>query len=175
MKTERLPMIPRQIQRIPQIGIGLLIATSFCPAQDASCKPIADAITQHLRTPYHLYVTQVQHGISTTSEVIGMSSGVFVQSKGAWHKIAGSLQDFAQLDDGDSIKQLRDCRHVSDEVTNGQPSAKYTPRNDASGGDETVWIAKAGGMVIKSEAHIQDRQVVSRYEYSNVQAPSNVH
>jgi len=143
------PMIPRKIKRIPQIGTGLLIAASFCHAQDAPCKPVADAITQHLRTPYHLYVNQVQHGLSTTSEVIGMSSGVFVQSKGAWHKIAGSLQEFTELDGGDSIKQLRNCHQIGDEVTNGQPSSKYTLRNDASGGDETVWIAKAGNMVIK--------------------------
>jgi hypothetical protein len=81
------------------------------------------------------------------------------------------MQDSAR-DAAESVRELRDCRQVGDEVVNGQPATKYSAHNHASSGDETVWIAKGSGLVLKSEAVIGDRHISSRYDYSNIQAPA---
>jgi hypothetical protein len=151
----------------------LLIATPFCHAQDASCKAVADAEVLVLRTPHHIVSTEVQGGKSTISEEISVTRGVFWGSNGVWHKAAASMQEFAR-DSADTIHELRDCHRNGDEGIDGQPATKYAFHNHASGGDDTVWIAKGSGLVLKTEALIEDRHISSRYDYSNIQAPTNV-
>jgi hypothetical protein len=135
---------------------------------------VANAEVLLMRTPHHEYSTETGKGRSVLSESIAAPSGVFWGTGGVWHRSTSSMQEFAK-DTADSLKELRDCRHVADEVVNGAPASKYSLHNQASGGDESVWIGKGNGLVLKSEARFDDRQISSRYEYSNVQAPANVH
>jgi transcriptional regulator of acetoin/glycerol metabolism len=107
------------------------------------------------------------------SEDISTPGGVFWEAGGVWHRSKTTMQENAK-DTADSLKELRDCRHVADEAVNGANASKYSLHNQASGGDESVWIGKANGLVLKSEARFEDRQISSRYEFSNIQAPANV-
>ena len=84
------------------------------------------------------------------------------------------MQEFSR-DAADSMKELRDCHRIGDESIDGQPATKYALHNHASGGDESIWIARGSGLVLRSEALIEDRRISSRYEYRDVQAPANVH
>jgi hypothetical protein len=143
-------------------------------AQDASCKAEADAQQLLMRTPHHTYSTETGGNHSVLSEDIVLPGGVFWGTGGVWHRSTTSMQAFAR-DTADSVKELRDCRRISDEAVNGIAATKYTSHNQASGGDATVWIARGNGLVLKSEARFEGRLISSRYEYSNVQAPSNVH
>ena len=172
-QNKLLPNSLRRMWTLPPLASLAILSTSFGRAQDASCKVVADAETLLLRTPHHLYTTEVRQGRSFASVVIDTPGGVYVGTNGVWHKATGSIQDFAQIA-ADSLKQLRDCRHVADEVSDAQPAAKYTLHNAASGGDESVWIAKGSGLPLISEALIEGRRISSRYDYSNIQPPPNV-
>ncbi len=152
----------------------LLLANLHCPAQDASCKAVADAELLPARTPHHTYSTETRSGRSVLSEDITMPSGIFWGTAGVWHKSRSSMEELAK-DSADKVKELRDCRHVVDEAVNGAPASKYTLHNAASGGDEAVWIGKGSGLALQSEVRLEDRKISSRYEYSNIQAPANVH
>lgn len=157
-----------------RLGVALLIASPFCHAEDASCKAVADAQLLLALTPHHVFSTDVHGGRSTVSEGISVPGGVFWGSNGVWHKATESIQDFAR-DTADSLRALRDCHRIGDEIVDGQPATKYAFHNHASGGDDSVWIEKRSGHLLRSEALIEDRHISSRYEYNNVQAPSNVH
>jgi hypothetical protein len=74
----------------------------------------------------------------------------------------------------DSLRELRDCHRSGDEAVDGQPATKYAYHNHASGGDDTVWVSKGSGLVLKTESLIEDRHISSRYSFSNIQAPANV-
>lgn len=80
-------------------------------------------MTLMLHTPHHVYITELRQGHSETSEMVVATSGVLVQTSGVWHKIAGSLKEFADMSDPDSLKELHDCRHLGDEVSNAQLTA----------------------------------------------------
>jgi hypothetical protein len=159
--------------RATYLTVFVLIATPFCEAQDASCKAVVDAEVLAMRTPHHVISTDVHGSRSTVTEEIYVPSGVFWASNGTWHKARGSMQESAR-DTMDSNRELRDCHRIVDEVVDGQPATKYAFHNHASGGDDTVWISKGSGLVLKTESLIEDRHISSRYSYSNIQAPANV-
>jgi hypothetical protein len=156
-----------------RLTVVLLIAVPLCGAQDASCRAVADAEVLVLRTPHHVVGTEVYGGKSTVTEGISVPSGVFFARNGVWRKAPGTMQEFAR-DSMDSLHELRDCHRIGDEAVDGQPATKYAFHNHASGGDDTVWIARGSGLVLKAEALIEDRHISSRYDFSNIQAPANV-
>jgi len=174
MKTNQLlPNSLRRMWTLPLLTSLAILSTSFGQAQDASCKAVADAQILLAKTPHHVFSTEVRPGRSINSESISTTSGVFWGTEGVWHKSKDSMQEFSRAT-ADSLKQLRDCHSVGDELIDARPATKYTLRNAASGGDESLWIAKGSGLPLKSEALIEGRRISSRYEYSNIQPPPNV-
>jgi hypothetical protein len=171
--NEWLDRARRQAWTLAHLAAVVLLSASASQAQDASSKAVADAEALVMRTPHHVVSTDVHGGRSTVTEGISVPSGVCWASNGVWHKAAGSMQEFAR-DSMDSLHELRDCHRIGDEAVDGQPATKYAFHNHASGGDDTVWVAKNSGLLLKTEALIEDRHISSRYEYSNVQAPANV-
>jgi hypothetical protein len=156
-----------------RLTVLLLIATPLRHAQDASCKGVADAEALLIGTPHHVVSTDDHGGRSTVTEGISSPSGVFWVSDGIWHKARGSMQENAR-DTMDSLRELRDCHCGGEEAVDGQPAMKFAYHNHASGGDNTVWVSNASGLVLKTESLIEDRPVSSRYSFSNIQAPANV-
>jgi hypothetical protein len=175
MKTnEVLTSQLRRTGNFARLSAMLLLYIPLCHGQDASCKVVADAQILMARTPHHTYSTETRAGRTTLSEDISMPGGVFWGTDGVWHRSRTSMQELAK-DAADSLKDLRDCRHVADEAVNGAPASKYSLHNPTSGGDESVWIGEANGLLLKSEARFEDRRISSRYEFSNIQAPAIVH
>lgn len=175
MKTQDLlACLQHRTWIISQLAAVLFISASSGHAQDASCKAVADAQLLLARTPHHAFSTDVHGGRSIASESISAQGGLFWATDGVWHKSARSTQEFARQT-GDSVRELRDCHRIGDESINGQPATKFAFHNHANGGDESVWIAKGSGLVLRSEALIEDRHISSQYEYTNVQAPPHAH
>lgn len=174
MKTnEFLTTQFRRIRTLARLSAMLVLYFPLCQGQDASCKVVADAQMSLMRTPHHTYSTEIRGGRTTLSEGISTPSGVFWGTAGTWHRSSFSIEELVK-DSAEKVKELRDCRHAVDEAVNGAPASKYSFHNNASGGDESAWIGKANGLVLKSEVRLGDRQISSRYEYTNVQAPANV-
>lgn len=174
MKTNRFPLNPpRRMWALPLLASLVLLSASFGQAQDASCKAVADAQILLAKTPHHVFSTDVRPGKTINSESISAPGGVFWGTGGVWHRSTDSMQEFSRATAG-SLKQLRDCHSLGDELIDARPAAKYTLHNAASGGDESVWIAKGSGLPLKSEALIESRRISSRYEYGNIQPPPNV-
>jgi hypothetical protein len=156
-----------------RLALLLFLSTPLCRSQDASCKAVADAQILLAKTPHHVVSTDVQPGRIVNSESISTPGGVFWRSNGIWHRSTSSMQEFSRAT-ADALKELRGCNRVGDELVDARPATKYTLHNAASGGDETVWIAKGSGLPLKTEALIESRRISSHYDYSNIQPPANV-
>jgi len=83
------------------------------------------------------------------------------------------MQEFSRAT-ADSLKEMRDCRRLNDELLDARPVTKYTLHNAESGGDETMWIDNGSGLPLKTEALIENRRITSLYDYSNIQPPAIV-
>jgi hypothetical protein len=172
MKTNEFTQL-RRTTSLVQLSALMLLFIPLGQGQDASCKVVADAQILMARTQHLTYSAEARAGRTTLSEDISTPSGVFWGTGGVWHRSKASMQENAK-DTADSLKELRDCRHVADEAVNSEQASKYSFRSNASGGDEAVWIGKGNGLLLKSEVRLDNGQISSRYEYSNVQAPTNV-
>jgi hypothetical protein len=156
-----------------KLGLLLFLSAPFCRSQDASCKAVADAQILLAKTLHHVVSTDARPGRTVNSESISTPGGVFWGSNGIWHRSTSSMQEFSRAT-ADALKELRGCNRVGDELVDARPVTKYTMHNAASGGDETVWIAKGSGLPLKTEALIESRRISSRYDCSNIQPPANV-
>ena len=73
------------------------------------------------------------------------------------------------------------CRHVRDEIVNGEPAGVFSAQTETDDikSDSLIWISKNKGLVLRQEEDLDaggDKSHVSaRYEYSNVSAPNVSH
>lgn len=156
-----------------KVAFLFLLATPFCRSQDASCKAVTDAQILLAKTPHHVVSTDVRPGRTLNSESISTPTGVFWGTDGVWHRSTSSMQEFSRAT-ADTLKEMRRCNRVGDELLDARPVTKYTLHNSETGGDETMWIAKGSGLPLKTEALIENRRISSRYDYGNIQPPTNV-
>lgn len=165
----------KRLREKPLANLALfsLLSSTFCCAQDASCKAVADAQILLAKTPHHVVSTDVRPGRTLNSESISTPTGVIWGTDGVWHRSTSSMQEFSRAT-ADALKELRGCTRVADELLDARPVTKYTLRNSESGGNETMWIAIGSGLPLKTEALIENRRISSRYDYSNIQPPNNV-
>ena len=73
------------------------------------------------------------------------------------------------------------CRHVRDEVVNGEAAALYMAHAENEGvkSDAQTWVSKSRGLPLKTEEDIDTgdgdkRHMSIRYDYSNVRPPAGV-
>jgi len=90
------------------------------------------------------------------------------------------MQMTSHDDDDPDVKKARDaeqCKALADETVAGQPASVYQTHNPESGVDTKIWFSKSTRLPIKSEmttdVGAMKSFTVSRYEYTNTQAPAN--
>ena len=143
-------------------------------ADDASCKPVADAMAKMAGTPYH--------EVGTTNgkpfEKIYTTTMLYIGSNGHWMKTPATPKDVldAQRETGSMYSH---CKMLRTETIDGQRATIYAAHTQTTmpvgSGDAQIWIG-ANGLVLKT---ISDQQVAGykahaevHLTYDNVRAPA---
>lgn len=164
------------------IGASSLALTAQAQRDVAGCKTALDASLKTTSTPHHAYTTTTLEGKNHTAEVIVVNDKSYVLVQGRWRANPMTIADLVKQEKAniDSAK-VYTCRAVRDEAVNGQSATVYHVRteNDVIKSEGDVWIAKAGGLVVRVEEDIDEGDGVkmhasTRYDYSNVKAPPGV-
>jgi hypothetical protein len=176
-----------------------LCATVATPALalDPVCTQVK-AVMQILRTtPMHIYMTETQTftsaamakeagqigmGGTKQSEEISTAKSIYVMTDGKWVDMQTS---FAAMEtdkdsDPDTEKAMADakCKALPDEVIFGQTTKVYVQSIPALGTETKLWISKATNRLVRSDmtndgGGAMKIMTVSRYEYTDVQAPAH--
>ena len=167
------------------VVVALAIFSFVTPAlaADAACQPIFDTRFKLFSVPTHIYtVAALPGGKSQTSEAIYTNGAIYVLMNGKWIHSRMTPQDMLKQEEENIRDSKSTCRHVRDEVVNGEAAAMYVAHseNDGIKSDAQTWISKSKGLPLKTEEDIDTgggdkRHMSIRYEYGNVQAPAGVH
>lgn len=174
-----------------RVVAAIALLTGFALAADPSCELVADATAKNFTIPTHIYSTETASytgGRPRNSETIYLNDKAYVQVNGRWRvspmspkAMLEQLREARKEAKPDS-RDISTCRFVRDEVINGEAASLYSEHteNEVGKSDSRAWISKSRGLVLKLE---QDMDLggaagkshrVSRYEYTNVQAPAGV-
>ena len=151
----------------------------------ASCKPVLDAVSKQMTTPYHMYTTlpSFRPGDKPNqSEMISTGGQHYILLDGHWKK--------SPMDQAAMVKQEQDnirdatamsCRRLPDESVGGVSASVYTmhSENQDTKSDGKVWLSKSTGLILQSDVDLgsdsdSKSHMSSRYEYTNVQRPAGV-
>ncbi len=151
-------------------------------AADAACQPIFDASTKIFAVPTHAYTTQtLPGGKSRNVEAIYTNNAIYITYNGNWIRSKATPQDMLKQEQENIRDAKTSCRHVRDELVNGEIAALYLAHADNDGvkSDAQTWISKSRGLPLKTEEDIDTgggdkRHMSIRYDYSNVRPPAGV-
>jgi hypothetical protein len=171
-------------------------ATTPALAVDPTCSRLK-AVTQALRTvPFHMYMTETQSfsnptmakeagqigmGGTKQSEEISTGKNIYVMSSGKWIDMQTSFLAMEQDKDSDAdiqkAMEASKCKALPDEAMYGQPTSVYLQSTPALGIETKLWISKTTNLPIRTDTTNDQGAMkmltVSRYEYSDVQAPAH--
>ena len=132
---------------------------------------------QHLITS--MTSTAPPNGGTRTSEAIFVDGA---HPRPSWRQVAKepTTVQQTQKQEQENRKNVKNasCRHVRDEIVNGEPAGVFSAHaeTDYTNSDSLIWISKNKGLVLRQEEDLDTRgdksHVSARYEYSNVSAPN---
>ncbi|MGC2181881.1 MAG: hypothetical protein WA637_01215 [Terriglobales bacterium] len=151
-------------------------------AADNTCQTLFDTRLKLFSVPTHSYTTEtLPGGKSQTSEAIFTNGAIYVFMKGKWIHSRMTPQDMLKQEEENIRDSKSTCRHVRDEMVNGEAAALYMghSENDGIKSDAQTWISKSKGLPLKTEEDIDTgdgdkRHMSIRYEYANVHPPAGV-
>ena len=168
-------------------AIALLAGSAL--AADPPCKFLADVTAKNFTIPTHIYSTETAiytGGKPRNSETIYLNGKTYIQVNGRWRvspmtpKMMLEAKKEAEAD-ADSHSHST-CLLVRDEAVNGEAATLYSEHTETQNekSDSQIWISKSRALPLKLEMNIDvggaagKRHRVSRFEYTNVQAPPGV-
>lgn len=166
------------------VVVALAIFSFVTPtlAADAACQPIFDTRFKLFSVPSHSYtIESVPGGKSRTSEAIFTDGAIYVLMRGKWIHSPMTPQGMLKQEEENIRDSKTTCRHVRDEMVNGEAAALYAAHseNDGIKSDAQTWISKSKGLPLKTEEDLDTgdgdkRHMSIRYEYGNVRPPAGV-
>jgi hypothetical protein len=172
---------------LPALAAAVLAAfylstPAFAFVADAACQPMFDAGAKLLAVPAHSYSTETaRDGKTKTSEAIYANGAIYINYNGKWIRSKMTPQDMLKQEQENIRNAKSTCRHVRDEMSNGEAAAVYMAHseNDGVKSDAQTWISKSKGLPLRTEEDLDTgdgdkRHVSIRYEYSNVQPPAGM-
>jgi len=151
-------------------------------AADAACEPVFDAATKIFAVPTHSYTAETSPGgKSRNAEAIYANNAIYIFYNGKWIRSKATPQDMLKQEQENIQNAKTSCRHVRDEVVNGEAAALYmaSAENEGVKSDAQTWVSKSRGLPLKTEEDIDTgdgdkRHMSIRYDYSNVRPPAGV-
>jgi hypothetical protein len=151
-------------------------------AADTTCQTLFDTRLRLFKVSSHSYTTETLPGGKTqTSEAIFANDAIYVLMKGKWIRSRMTPQDMLKQEEENIRDSKSTCRHVRDEMVNGEAAALYMghSENDGIKSDAQTWISKSKGLPLKTEEDLDTgdgdkRHMSIHYEYSNIHPPAGV-
>jgi hypothetical protein len=177
------------IRTITFASACMLLASGPLRAQGTHCVGTLAASSRMFDLPFHMYTidsaqtdSRLHGGKPTVSEVISTGGVMYVLHRGEWAKSPVSVAEIKQMQNKQDAANKAQCSHLRDESVNGEPAAVWRTHsvNEVGTTDTEMWISKTRSVVLKADVH-QDvggafgkSHTVTRYDYTNVQAPTGV-
>jgi hypothetical protein len=169
----------RLLAALAALMVACCISTPAVAAADATCQPMFDAATKIFAVPTHSYTAETLPGGKTrNAEAIYTNNAIYIFYNGKWVRSRATPQDMLKQEQENIQNAKTSCRHVRDEVVNGETAALYMTHaeNEDVKSDAQTWISKSRGLPLKTEEDLDtgdgDKKHMSiRYEYSNVRPP----
>ena len=146
------------------------------PARPCSTPGSSSSRCRRISTP-----RSSPRGQVPTFEAIYTNGAIYVLTKGKWIHSRMTPQDMLKQEEENIRDSKSTCRHVRDEMVNGEAAALYMghSENDGIKSDAQTWISKSKGLPLKTEEDIDTgdgdkRHMSIRYEYTNVHPPAGV-
>ena len=166
-------------------GIGSLLLCLPLPSPSlrmlpaSQCLTLAPSSSRCLRIPTSQ--KPARDGKTKTSEAIYANGAIYINYNGKWIRSKMTPQDMLKQEQENIRDAKITCRHVRDEMVNGEAAALYMAHSDNDGvkSDAQTWISKSKGLPLKTEEDIDTgdgdkRHMSIRYEYGNVHPPAGV-
>jgi hypothetical protein len=161
------------------IAAGMIAGIAVSAGAHAAdpCDAIFNAMVAQVKVPFAVQATQTPvNGPAQNMEtrIVGGKSYFFVQ--GQWHSEPLTPdQMIADLtEEKNAVKQT--CNVAGDEPVAGQPATVYTAHIENQGqvSDNKLWVSKATGLPVKSEARMREGIITQTFRYDGVEAPAGV-
>jgi hypothetical protein len=171
------------------LGFGMTAAALLLAhgayAEDASCKPVFDAITRLVKTPNHQYLTQSSpdpHEKAHSSEIIFTGMKTYLHVDGQWQTSTTTPEQTLKRDEENRKNSNSSCRLVRDESVDGVSASLYTLHSESDVGksDGQIWISKANSLPLRQTIDLMTdpasgkTHVETRFDYSRVEAPAGI-
>jgi outer membrane lipoprotein-sorting protein len=154
-------------------------------ADDASCRPVFDAITRLVRTPNHQYLTQSSDAPGSTpqsGEMIFTGKATYILHDGRWQTSAVTPEETLKLDEENRKNSKTSCHAVRNESVEGVGAKVYTLHSESKFGQSEgqIWISKARALPLRQkidlalEGAVGKSHVETRFVYSGIEAPAGM-
>jgi len=168
-------------------ALALLTGSAF--GADPSCKQVNEATTKYLTIPTHIYTTEsgpATGGKTRNTESIYLIDKAYVLVNGRWRVSPVTpkmmVNDLKEARANAESNAHSTCQMVREEAINGEAATLYSSHSETAETktDSQMWISKSRGVPLKLELNTDlgggagKRHRVSRFEYTNVQAPQGV-
>ncbi len=155
-------------------AVGTLVVTN-ARADDASCKPVLDAMTKQAGTPYHEFAT----ANGKSFEKVYTTTKLYIGNGGHWLKTPLTPQELIERTRESGLAFSR-CAALRTETVDGEATTVYAAHfqttEPVGSNDAQIWIGSSG-LPVKTEADAQvgghKMHTSTRLSYSNVQAPTD--
>ena len=165
-------------------ALGLFLLLCGMPRvvrAQSECKVAYDAGDKLNATPHHGFTTRSRVSNADkpeTMEGIFVGGVYYVQSRGKWVKSPMTAEQMKQQEE-ENRKNAKNtsCKHVRDELVNGEAAAVYKVHSETEDtkADAQIWISNSKGLILREEEDLdtdgEKMHIVTRFEYSNVAAP----
>ena len=170
-------MSPRRaIPLFAIVALGGTLDALPAHADDASCKPVSDAMLKLARTPYHEMATTGGRSF----EKIYTTSALYIGSGGHWMKMPATPKDLLDVT-RESGLAYSGCKPLRAETVDGQAATVYAVHyqttTPAASSDAQIWVG-ANGLPLKAESDgltgPGKGHTSTHMTYGNVQPPAGV-
>jgi len=169
-------------RRVAALGLLLLLwgMPRVARAQN-ECKAAFEANDKLLTTPHHGFTTRSAVSQADKPELmenIFVGGVYYIQHRGKWIKSPMTAEQMKQQQE-ENRKNAKNvsCKHVRDELVNGEAAAVYKVHSETEDtkSDSLIWISNAKGLILREDEDLDaggdKMHMVTRFEYSNVTAP----
>jgi outer membrane lipoprotein-sorting protein len=182
--VEQRPHFPFWIRALGFAALALA-ATGSAVAEDASCRPVFDAITRLVKTPNHQYLTQSSDAPGSTAqagEMIFTGKTTYILHDGKWQASAVTPEETLKRDEENRKNSATSCKAVRDESVQGVSATVYTLHSESKFGrsEGQIWISKASALPLRQKIDLAvdgvagKSHVETRFVYSGIEPPAGM-
>jgi hypothetical protein len=161
------------------------IGTRAAIADDASCKPVFEAITRLVKTPNHQFLVQSSDAPGSapqSGEMIFTGKTTYILHDGKWQTSTITTEETLQRDEENRKNSKTTCRALRDESVEGVSATVYTLHSESEVGksDGQIWISKASALPLRQKIDLalngitEKNHVETRFVYSGVAPPAGM-